>query len=88
MYQYFFEFLGTLIFTYVILATANPLAIGATFALIKLLTQDLTPGYLNPAITITLASTGVIASTEVIFYCLVQVFGALVALEIFKRYRV
>jgi glycerol uptake facilitator-like aquaporin len=87
MYQYFFEFLGTLIFTYVILATGNPLAIGATFALIKLLTLNLTAGYLNPAITITLASAGIISSTEVIFYCLVQVFGALVALEIYKRYQ-
>jgi glycerol uptake facilitator-like aquaporin len=87
MHHYFFEFLGTLIFTYVILATGNPLAIGATFALIKLLTQNMTAGYLNPAVTIALASTGVISSTEVIFYCLSQVFGALVALEIYKRYQ-
>jgi glycerol uptake facilitator-like aquaporin len=87
MYHYLFEFLGTLIFTYVILATANPLAIGATFALIKLLTLNLTPGYLNPAITITLASAGVISSTDVLFFCVVQVFGGLVALELFKRYK-
>jgi glycerol uptake facilitator-like aquaporin len=87
MYQYFVEFLGTLIFTYVILATGNPLAIGASFALIKLLTLNLTAGYLNPAVTIALASAGVISSTEVFFYCLVQVFGALVALEIYKRYK-
>jgi glycerol uptake facilitator-like aquaporin len=87
MYPYFVEFLGTLIFTYVILATGNPLAIGATYALIKLLTHDLTAGYLNPAVTIALASAGTISSTEVIFYCLVQVFGALVALELYKRFK-
>jgi glycerol uptake facilitator-like aquaporin len=87
MYSYFTEFLGTLIFTYVILATGNPLAIGATYALIKLMTLNLTPGYMNPAITIALASAGVIASNEVIFYCLVQVFGALVALEVYRRYK-
>jgi glycerol uptake facilitator-like aquaporin len=87
MNQYFVEFIGTLIFTYVVLATGNPLAIGATFALIKLLTQNLTAGYLNPAITITLASAGMIPTTDVLVYCLVQVFGALVALEIFKRYK-
>jgi glycerol uptake facilitator-like aquaporin len=88
MNQYFVEFIGTMIFTYVILATGNPLAIGATFALIKLLTQNLTAGYLNPAITITLASAGVIPTTDILFYCVVQVFGALVALEIFKRYKI
>ncbi len=87
MYPYVFEFLGTLLFTYIVLATANPLAIGAAFALIKLLTKELTPGYLNPAITIALASSGVIASTEVIFFCIVQVLGALVALELYKRYK-
>jgi glycerol uptake facilitator-like aquaporin len=63
------------------------LAIGATFALIKLLTQNLTAGYMNPAITIVLASMGAIPSNQILFYCLVQVFGALVALEIYKKYK-
>jgi glycerol uptake facilitator-like aquaporin len=87
MYSYFVEFLGTVVFMFVILATGNPLAIGATYALIKLLTANLTPGYLNPAVTIALASTGIISSNEVLLYCIVQVFGALVALELFKRYK-
>jgi glycerol uptake facilitator-like aquaporin len=77
--------LSTILFTYVILATSNPLAVGATLALIKLLTQNLTAGYLNPAVTIMLASMGSISSTDVIFYCIVQIFGALVALELYKR---
>lgn len=87
MHKYFFEFVGTLIFTYVVLATGNPLAMGASYALIKLLTQNLTQGYLNPAVTIALASAGMIPTSDVIFYCVSQVFGALVALELFRRYK-
>ena len=33
MYNYFVEFVGTIFFVYVILATGNPLAIGAALAL-------------------------------------------------------
>lgn len=87
MHKYFFEFIGTLTFTYVVLATGNPLAIGASYALIQLLTQNLTQGYLNPAITIALASVGMIPTADVIFYCVSQVLGALVAVELFRRYK-
>lgn len=87
MYNYFVEFLATVIFTYVIFATANPLAIGAIYALLKLLTQDLTAGYMNPAITIALASAGKLSSNEVFILSIIQIFGALFAFELFKRYK-
>lgn len=87
MFGYLVEFISTLLFAYIVFATGNPLAIGATFALIKLLTKDLTAGYMNPAITIALASAGSIPATDVLLLCLCQIFGALVALELYKRYK-
>jgi aquaporin Z len=87
MYNYLVEFLGTLFFIYVILATGNPLAIGAALALTILLTGSISGGHINPAVTIAMAAAGKLPSVEVIPYCLSQIFGGLVALEIYKRYK-
>ena len=84
---YFLEFLGTIFFIYVILATNNPLAIGAALALVLLLIGNITGGYVNPAVTIALASAGKLPTNEVFPYILLQVFGGLIALEIYKRYK-
>ena len=88
MYKYLAEFSGTLFFVYVILATGNPLAIGAAFALAVLLTRNMSGGHLNPAVSIVMASIGNISTGELIPYILSQTFGALVALEVYKRYKV
>jgi glycerol uptake facilitator-like aquaporin len=87
MYNYLAEFIGATFFIYVILATGNPLAIGAALALVILLTNKISGGYLNPAVTITLASAGKLPTAEIIPYCLAQIFGGLVALELYKRYK-
>jgi glycerol uptake facilitator-like aquaporin len=87
MYNYLVEFLGSLFFIYVILATGNPLAIGAALALTILLTSSISGGYVNPAVTIAMAAAGKLPSVEVIPYCLSQIFGGLVALELYKRYK-
>lgn len=87
MYNYLVEFLGALFFIYVILATGNPLAIGAALALVILLTASISGGYINPAVTIAMAAAGKLPSVEVIPYCLSQIFGGLVALELYKRYK-
>lgn len=83
--KYLVEFLGAALLVYVILATGNPLAIGATLALILLVTSSISSGYLNPAVTIAMASTGNLTSSDVLPYCLSQILGGLVALEIYKR---
>ena len=88
MYKYLAEFAGTVFFVYVILATGNPLAIGAALALVLLLSANVSGGYANPAVTIVMASLGKISTSDLLPYCLSQVFGALVALELFKRYKV
>jgi glycerol uptake facilitator-like aquaporin len=87
MYNYLAEFTGTLFFIYVILATGNPIAIGAALALAILLTANLSGGHINPAVTIVMASLGKISTNDIIPYILAQVFGGLVALEIYKKYK-
>ena len=52
MYNYFVEFVGTIFFVYVILATGNPLAIGAALALAILLASKSSGGHFNPAVSI------------------------------------
>lgn len=87
MYYYLAEFIGTAFFVYIILATQNPLAIGAAFALVILLTESTSAGYANPAVTIVMASLGKLPVNEIIPYVISQIFGGLVALEIYKRYK-
>lgn len=88
MYNYLVEFLGTTFFIYVILATGNPLAIGAALALVILLTANVSGGYINPAVSIVMASAGKLPTNELVPYCLAQIFGGLVALELYKRYKI
>jgi aquaporin Z len=87
MYKYFIEFLATIFVVYIILVTGNPLAIGAALALAILLTTNVSGGYVNPAVTIVMASAGKIPAADIVPYSLAQVFGALVALEIYKRFK-
>ena len=79
------EFFGTALLVYVILATGNPLAIGAALALIILLIGTISGGHVNPAVSIVMASIGRLPIDDLVPYCLAQIFGGLVALELFKR---
>ena len=88
MYQYLAEFLGTLFVVYIYVATQNPLAIGAALALSILLTQNISQGHINPAVTIALAASNKIDVGEIIPYACAQIFGGLVAIQIYNRYRV
>jgi len=87
MQKYLVEFLGALFFVYIILATGNPLAIGAALALAILVTRDISGGHINPAVTIAMAAAGKIPTTDIIPYCVSQILGALVALQIFQQYK-
>jgi glycerol uptake facilitator-like aquaporin len=88
MYNYLAEFIGTAFFIYIILATGNPLAIGAALALAIFLTAEISGGHINPAVTITMASVGKLPKTDIIPYCLAQILGGLTALEIYKRVKI
>jgi len=87
MYKYLVEFLGAVFFVYIILATGNPLAIGAALALTIVLTANISGGHINPAVSIVMASAGKLPINDLIPYVIAQTFGALVALEIYKRYK-
>lgn len=87
MQKYLAEFLGTMFFVYVVLATGNPLASGAALALVMLLAYRISGGHMNPAVSVVMASKGKIGSSDLIPYIIAQIMGALVALEVFKRYK-
>jgi glycerol uptake facilitator-like aquaporin len=87
MYKYLAEFLGALFFMYVIVATGNPLAVGAALALAILMTANISGGYINPAVTIAMAAAGRLEVNEIIPYILSQVFGALVAIQVWNRFK-
>lgn len=86
MNKYLLEFVGTAIFLYVILATGNALAIGAALALLVLLGTSMGgSGHYNPAVTVMMASAKKIPINDLVPYIILQVFGGLCALEIYKR---
>jgi glycerol uptake facilitator-like aquaporin len=87
MQRYVVEFFGTMLFVYVILATGNALAVGATLALLLLLTNEISGGYVNPAVSIVMAAAGKLPTIDLVPYCIAQILGGLVALEIYKRVR-
>tara|TARA_Y100000816_G_C26065564_1_gene559953 strand:- start:1102 stop:1368 length:267 start_codon:yes stop_codon:yes gene_type:complete len=87
MNNYLAEFFGAAFFVYIILATGNPLAIGAALALAILITSSISGGHINPAVSIVMASAGKLPVNDLLPYCLAQIFGGLVALELFKRYQ-
>ncbi|NBQ17849.1 hypothetical protein EBU24_06035 [bacterium] len=87
MYNYIVEFIGTIFFVYVILATGNPLAIGAALALVILLAKNTSGGHVNPAVSLAMASSGALPSTELFPYMIAQFMGALVAHQIYMRFK-
>jgi aquaporin Z len=88
MNKYLLEFIGTGIFLYVILATGNALAIGAALALLIILGMSLGgTGHYNPAVTIMMAAAKKIPLADLVPYIILQIFGGLCALELYKRIR-
>jgi glycerol uptake facilitator-like aquaporin len=85
MNKYLVEFLGTLFFLYVILATGNALAIGAALAIAILIGGEISGGSFNPAVTIMMVAAGKFPKSDLIPYILAEVAGGLAALELYKR---
>ena len=87
MNKYLVEFLGTLFFLYVILATGNWLAIGAALAIAVLIGGPISGGMFNPAVSVMMVAAGKLQNKELLPYILSQVAGGLAALELYKRVR-
>ena len=84
MQKYLAEFFGTCFFLYVILATGNPIAIGAALAIVIMIIGPISGGHVNPAVTFAMAYSNKIAIKEILPYCLAQILGALTAVELLK----
>jgi aquaporin Z len=85
MKQYVVEYLGTVFFLYVIIATGNPLAIGAALALSIYLGGPISGGNFNPAVTILMVLSKKQPMSSLMPYLVAQVAGALTVLELYKR---
>lgn len=88
MNKYLAEFIGTGLLTYVILATNNPIIAALVYAVMLIVVLQISSGYLNPAITLVMASINKINIHELLPYIMAQFFGALVALELYKRFAI
>lgn len=88
MNKYLVEFVGTLFFLYVILATNNAVAMGAALAIAVMLGGPISGGNYNPAVTIMMAAAGKLKQKEILPYILSQVAGGLAAFELHKRVRI
>jgi len=87
MDPYLFEFVGTLIFVYVIIATGNCFAIGATLTLLCLVGSKISGCSVNPAVTLALLTSGKLAASHVLPYIGAEVLGALTAVQIYKLFK-
>ena len=88
MQSYLGEFVGTMFFLYVILATGNPVAIGVALVLAIMALGSVSGGHFNPAVTIMMAAAGRMEIDQVPGYVCAQILGGLAALEVFKRVQI
>ena len=84
MLPFFVEFLGVFVFVYVILATGNPVAIGATLTAIIYAVRNISGGHINPAVSIAMNLAGKINTTKLAGYIAAQILGAVAAVLLYK----
>ena len=84
MNKYLVEFLGTLFFLYVILATGNAIAIGAALAIAILVGGPISGGMFNPAVSIMMYFAGKLPANKLLPYIVAQILGGLAAFELYK----
>jgi len=87
MNKYVVEFLGTLFFLYVILATGQALAIGLALTVAIMVGGKISGGNFNPAVSVMMAAAGKLSMKDLLPYVVAQVAGGLAALELYKRVR-
>jgi aquaporin Z len=84
MHPILVEFVGSLLFMYVIILTGNAFAIGATLALCIYLGGKISGGNFNPAVTIMLVLGKKQDMGTLVPYIVAQVAGGLAALGLYK----
>ena len=88
MNKYLVEFLGTMFFLYVILATGSAIPIGLALAVAIMVAGKISGGNYNPAVSIMMVAAGKLPKSDLVPYIIAQVAGGLAALELFKRVKV
>lgn len=86
MYKYLAEFAGSFLLMLVTFVTSNYLAIGATMALVVLALGNISGAAVNPAIAIGYYAAGKISKKILLPYIIAEIFGALMAFEVYKRF--
>jgi aquaporin Z len=84
MLPFFAEFVGVFLFVYVILATGNPVAIGATLTAIIYAVRNISGGHINPAVSIAMTMAGKLNMSKLVGYIVAQVLGAAAAVLLYK----
>ena len=79
------EFLGTLFFLYVILATGKVVPIALALAVAIYLGGSISGGMFNPAVSVMMTMVGKLPVNQLLPYVLAQLLGCLAAFEIHKR---
>ena len=79
------EFLGTMFFLYVILATGDAVAIGLALMAATFILGKKSGGHFNPAVSVMMAVAGKLSMKDLAPYVVAQVAGGLAALELYKR---
>ena len=79
--KYLVELFGTFLFVFIILLTKQPVIICITLAAILISCQG---SHINPAVTIALSTFGEFSSSEILPYCLSQIFGGVAAVQLYK----
>jgi len=85
MLSFLAEFFGAVVFIYVILATGNPVAIGATLTAVIYAVRKISGGHINPAVSVAFASMGKLKMAELFGFIAAQILGALTAVLIYKN---
>ena len=79
------EFLGTMFFLYVILATGDGVAIGLALMAVLFILGKTSGAHLNPAVSVMMAAAGKLNMKDLAPYVVAQIAGGLAALELYKR---
>ncbi len=85
MHKFLAEFLGTLFFLYVILATKSPVPIAVALLVAMMVLGPYSGGHFNPAVSIMMVAAKKLSTTDLLPYILAQIAGGLAALELYKR---
>ena len=82
--KYAVEFLGSLFFIFVIVATGEAIPIGLALILAIMIGGKISGGHFNPAVTLTMFFNGKLPANDVPFYILCQILGGICAVFLKK----